>query len=677
MKSESRLPDANQPEQRAPFLRFTVAGAVLGLLVGLYEAGLLYFTPRIPTLLETDVSYVIWFLAPLLDLSLFTALGASLGLAARGARNRSHPWTASLLVAVGLGVAAFYTALAVGLSQVWVLGRLRLRLLLVPSLCFLALFVSALILLRIRQRRRQHLLGAALPSLATARVPIVAAAICALGLAFISIYRPIRGVSKQPPAGGRERPNLVLIVLDTVRAGELSAYGYSRPTTPNLDRLARQGVLFENALSSSSWTLPSDASILTGLLPHQHGANWATPIAPSIRTLADDLEVLGYETAGFNANLVYGEAGWGIGKGFEVYEDDSSSLRHNLAVTLAGRLLVQPLYERLAHPNSFDRRSAREVNKDIYRWFGRRSGRPFFLFVNYFDTHYPYVAPPPYDHRFGRIPDTAMRRAVNFEYRGGVPKPLLAERDQVIAAYDNCLAFLDDQVGQFLQFLARSPERSNTIVIITSDHGEAFGEHAAYGHGINLYREALHVPLIFFGPGIPAGLRVNHIVRSREIFQTIIDLVSGEHLRFNRSSFRRFWTPGFKPGPSDDTALSELIAVISLTTPEWHYLNHADGHSELYHWPTDLQEKIDLSGAPPYRGTLAAMQALLGHRVGISVAPWRGPDYLLGIRRLGFRSLLEERALVSQTSLTSDEASKHAQPMSEEDKDLLNNLPYR
>lgn len=650
---------------------------MLGLLVGLYEARLLYFSPRIPTLLEPDVSYVIWFLAPLLDLSLFTLLGAGLGLAASTSRDRSHPWTASVLAAFGLGVAAFYAALAVGLSQVWVLDRLRVRFLLVPSVCFLTVFASALVILRIRQGQRQRLLAVALPPRATARVCVVAAAVCVLGLTLFSIYRPTRKVSKQAPARRREQgPNLVLIVLDTVRADELSAYGYPRPTTPNLDRLARQGVLFENALSPSSWTLPSDASILTGLLPHQHGANWSAPVAPGIRTLAYDLEVLGYQTAGFNANLAYGVAGWGLGKGFEVYEDDSSSLRHNLAVTLAGRVFVQPLYERLAHPDSFDRRNAREVNKDIYRWFGRRSGRPFFLFVNYFDTHYPYMAPPPYDHRFGRIPDAAMRRAANFEYRGGVPKPLLAERDQVVAAYDNCLAFLDDQVGQLLEFLARLPERSNTIVIITSDHGEAFGEHAAYGHGINLYREALHVPLIVFGPGIPAGLRINQIVRSREIFPTAIDLVSGEHLLFNRSSFRRFWTPGFKPSPSDNTALSELIAVISLTTPEWHYLYYADGHAELYHWPTDPQEKIDLSRAPPYRGTLAALQSLLDHRVGISVAPWRGPDYLLGIRRPGFRSLLEERALVSQTSLTSDDASKHPQPLSEEDKDLLNNLPY-
>lgn len=194
---------------------------------------------------------------------------------------------------------------------------------------------------------------------------------------------------------------------------------------------------------------------------------------------------------------------------------------------------------------------------------------------------------PPFHRRFGQVREAVIHRAANFEYRGGVPTPLLAEREWVITTYDNCLAYLDDQVGKLVEVLARSPDWPNTVVIITSDHGEALGEHDAYGHGMNLYREVTHVPLILLRPGIPAGLRVSHIARTRELFQTVIDMVSSPSLHLERSSLRRFWTPRFKPAGADDMAVSELLSVTSLTTPEWHYHFYADGRSELYHWPTD------------------------------------------------------------------------------------------
>jgi arylsulfatase A-like enzyme len=280
-------------------------------------------------------------------------------------------------------------------------------------------------------------------------------------------------------------------------------------------------------------------------------------------------------------------------------------------------VLVQPLYGSLVSSNSFDRRDASEVNRDIVRWFGTRSKRLFFLFVNYFDAHYPYDAPRPYDHRFGKVPQAAIRRAADSGFRGHVPEPLLEDRSALVTAYDNCLAYLDDQVGQLVRFLARSPEWANTVVIITSDHGEAFGEHRVYGHGMNLYREVLHVPLIFLGPGIPAGRRVAHVAPLREIFQTVIDLVSGPNPIFDRTSLRRFWRPSLKIRPSDDVAISELVSSISVTTPEWHYIYSGNGRSELYHWTTDPQERIDLSEHLEGQRTLHVPRVALSHDIGI------------------------------------------------------------
>jgi arylsulfatase A-like enzyme len=484
-----------------------------------------------------------------------------------------------------------------------------------------------------------------------------------------------------------------------VRADHLSTYGYFRPTTPNLDRLATQGVLFENAIAPSPWTLTTHASLFTGLLPHQHGADWAIPLDGGPRTLAEILRSQGYETAGFTSNLYYCQNGWGIGRGFDEYEDDSSSLRNNLAATLAGHLLAQPLYQQFVRYDLFARRNARDVNGDVLRWFRQRSSRPFFLFINYFDAHDPYLAPPPFDSRFGKLTD-AVVRVVNSIDGVRVRRPLYGkDQESLVAGYDNSLAFLDDQVGKLVQVLAASPDWKNTIVIITSDHGEAFGEHVMYGHGWNAYREVLHVPLIILGPGIPAGLRASHIAPIYEIFPTVLDLALGGRPPFRRTSLRRFWTPGFQPEPFDESVVSELIpnlhgpdrkAYITLMTAEWHYLEDSLGRAELYHWTTDPREKINLIDAPEHQGIVNELRARLRQQIAFSVRPWRGSEYLLALDQPGY-SFLQEIAFgregqnppsspqlrvgYAQSLFAPGNSPSRRQPV-KRDEDLLRSLPY-
>lgn len=511
-----------------------------------------------------------------------------------------------------------------------------------------------------------------------------AAAACLLGLGWFIFRRDTpASVPAKPPVGGA---NIVLIVLDTVRADHLSAYGYSRPTT-NLASFADRGVVFENAVSPSSWTLPVDVSLFTGLLPHQHGANWAVPLYPGPRTLAEILDSHGYETAGFNANFAYGLAGWGIGRGFGLYDDDSLALRHNFAATLVGRALADPIYSRWVDPNSFNRRKAAEINRDVFRWFGRRqSGRPYFLFINYYDAHYPYFAPTPFQSRFAKVPEDVIRRAENFEFRGVVPAPLLQDTGLVIAAYDNCLAYLDDQVGQLIQFLSRLPDWKNTYVIITSDHGEALGEHKTYGHGINLYRETIHVPLIMVGPGVPAHRRIATLARLRDVFPTVLDVTLGRGQTPGISSLRRFWAPDFKLDPTDDVATSELIPMVSLTTSEWHYIHHVGGRFELYRLRTDPAEKTNLSDRAESRAILLQLRKTLAERIRLSFTPWRGPEYLLAVRwrgaspeeaaRLGEFLPPNWLSIEGRGPATALSASSLSGKTTSEDNELLNSLPY-
>ena len=683
--------------------RFCVLGATLGLLIGLFEAALLYFVPWLPTLVEPDVGYVVWFLVPLVNILVYGLLGAALGLLASVGRDPS-PDRSMALTAALMGVAGAHAAWAVALVHVWTGEASALADLTTPLTWLGIVSGSAFLITRLLRRHAPRMVEVATcwPVWPVSKALLGLTAILVTALGLHQLRRVDLPFFKQANAAqSAGRPNIILITLDTVRADHLSVYGYDRLTTPNLDHLAKRGVMFEEAVAASSWTLASHASILTGLLPHQHEGNIYEPLDESPRTLAEILHAQGYETAGFNANNAYGQGSWGLAQGFETYDDSRTMVRHNLPRTLVARTILRPLRQHLVPQglNSY-RRNAADVNQDVVRWFGRRSSRPFFLFINYFDAHGPYYAPPPYANRFGKISEAAVKGII-FSELFPEQKPLTPEDyASFMDGYDNCVAYLDDQVGRLLQELSRSADWSNTIVIITSDHGEAFGTHGSFMHGRNLYyEEALHVPLIIAGPGIPAGARIDHPSRLRELFPTILDLALGEKVPFHRRSLRRFWTPGFMPGPADDWVVSELVpflpdyrpAMMSLMTSEWHYLHDSNGKSELYRWREDRHEKDDLSSSPEHRQILEDLQRRLDHLAGTSLGPWRGPEYLLALDRPGHSFLkealfgnLQESAAhsslppvgTSQNYFTPDGRSSPKHPLPAEVQSLRS-LPYR
>ena len=617
--------------------RWFFISALMGLLIGIFEAWMLWTRPRVIPLLEPDVAYVVWFLAPLIDMAFFALAGLALGWPASRTRGKE------LFAAIEAALAVTFVTLMVAWFHIEI-GPRPFNFdgdVLLPALIFTPAFLVSLLIfaavwpwLEVLGERR---LAPLMRPLGWGLGAITAVALAGIGV--FMLWPPISGPAAPPTVPPpRGAPNIVFITLDTVRADHLSAYGYPRPTTPNLDRFARTGVLFENAIAATSWTLASHASMFTGLLPQQHGADLAVPLASGPWTLAEILRSRGYETAAFVANFGYLEKGWGIAQGFGTYDDLSTDVEHNLAQTFLGSTAVQMAYQTLWSYNWFDRRNARSVNAGVFRWYRHRTRRPFFIFINYLDAHDPYITTSAYNSRFGNVSMGLMRRVHSAEQRKfpvGEFNP--RERNQLIDDYDNCLAYLDDQVGKLLGFLRRSPDWQNTIVIITSDHGEGFGEHGDYMHGFDLYRALVHVPLIIAGPGIPQGLRISHVVGTRQLFSTVLDLAGRGHTPFSRTSLARFWNSAFHPTPFDDAVVSELVpvgdltgrhAMASLTTQQWQYIEHRDGKQELYDWAADPKEQDNLAASPQDAATLESLHTRLIDLVSDATGPWRGKEYL-------------------------------------------------
>ena len=694
-----RLTAFSSARSRVVVTRFTLIGLTLGLLLGIVEAPLRYFTPVVPISSSPGADPVIFFLAPLVNLVFMGLAGLFLGWLAT-TRWLFGFWKSVVLGCVMLGVAGAHIGWTVHLLQVWVAELDVIENPRAPLLWFALVFTVALAAARFGHRRTIWLFDPEVhwpvrpwfKSLAAITLVLLSALTLHTADAF-DFWRTVHS----HPALPLRRPNIVLISLDTVRADHLSAYGYQRPTTPHLDRLASRGVLFEHAIAPTSWTLPSLASIFTGLLPHQHGANIFSPLYAGPRTLAEILASYGYETAGVNANG-FGFPDRGLDQGFEFYNDGGASLPYNLVSTLVGKTVLQPIYYNAVRPDLFFRREARDVNRDVFHWLRGRSNRPYFLFLNYFDAHDPYLPPSPYDKRFGTVSFNATRQ-VTFANAFPLDPPLAPEEKRsLIDGYDNSLAFLDDQVDKLLHSLAASPDWANTIVIVTSDHGEAFDDHGQYLHGRTLYREQLHVPLILAGPGIPPALRISHLVRTRELFGTVLDLALGDSLPLRPFSLRRFWTPGYRPGPTDDLAVSELVPFLpdfrpvkaSLMTSEWHYLHDSQGHAELYHLTTDPTEKLDLVEDSQCAPIVESLHQSLEARLALSRRPWRGPDYLSALDRQGYS--YQRAALFGAGFQNSPLAQGHPLGTAQslfvadspsplkllpQDIDLVNSLPYR
>jgi arylsulfatase A-like enzyme len=680
---------------------FVWVGSTVGLGLGCVEAGFLFFLPRFSGFLRPDVDFVIWFVTPLVDALTGALLGLGLGFIALALKGRE-----SVLRAFGIGLAGAYLSWLLDWFRIGagVIFPIRPGVMLLTE-CFLVTLGAALVVQRF-SRRSSAIHISSEPLFLSTRLGIlnvVAACALASGVVSYAIWNPTPSKADSAlneNAGSREpqRPNLILIVLDTVRADHLPCYGYRRHTTPIIDALASRGTLFENAYSPTSWTLASLASILTGLLPHQHGADWAMPLSAGPWTMARILRSEGYETAGFSSNPFYGLGAWRLSEGFDTYVDDRYSIRHNLAATFVGESVLQFLYDHLVCYNQFAQRNAADVNRDVFRWYRHRSaGRPFFLFINYMDPHRPYLPPPPYDSRFGEIPRCLLARLVAPVYRGqAFPAYTNRERQEMVDGYDNSLAYVDNQIRSLLRVVDSQDHTGRTVVIITADHGEGFGEHGTYDHGWNLYREVLHVPLIIEGPGIPKRLRIPNVVATRQLFSTVLGLAMEGNGSVVRTSLARFWKPESRPNPSQVEVVSELAAdrytrqgtaSLSLIDSHWQYIENSNGLSKLYDIQGDPLEEHNLVAEPEFRPIANRLRANLKAQIAYSVLPWYGTAYLSALHESG-TSLVEEISRkspeihsIGMPIGTAQAEFSHSRPPEpfrpgRAEQDLLRTLPY-
>jgi arylsulfatase A-like enzyme len=445
-------------------------------------------------------------------------------------------------------------------------------------------------------------------------------------------YLGERRALAQLPTAAPNAPNVLLITLDTVRAQSLSLYGYGRPTTPQLERLSKNGVRFDLALSTAPWTLPSHATMFTGRFDHELSVDWLTSAAINYPTLAEGLSQRGYRTAGFVANYSYCTYESGLDRGFARYEDYKVSPGEILVSSSLARYIINSHHLRrlIGYHEIVGRKDASQLNQDFLNWLSRPDQRPFFAFVNYFDAHEPYLPPKAWETKFGpnsqRRNDLLRywaREASRSEKESMSPLEIQGEID----AYDAAIAYMDHQLGMLFDELERRGALKNTVVIITSDHGELFGEHGIFTHANNVYLPAVHVPLLVsFPERVPAGKTVAEAVSLRDIPATVLDLVKVNDARFPGASLARFWDGTNVPGaPSLTPVLSELKPdpdmpasspaskgdSKSLVAEGYHYIKRGDGVEELYIIEKDPLETHDLSGAEESRKVLDRFRASL------------------------------------------------------------------
>ncbi len=332
-------------------------------------------------------------------------------------------------------------------------------------------------------------------------------------------------------ATGGSRPNVIVVVLDTVRRDHLGCYGYARDTSPNLDRFAAQAVVYERAVSAAPWTLPSHATLFTGLLPSRHQAHHEhLRLADDRVTIAERLAAAGYETIGF-CNNPWITGGLGMTQGFQRFDEVWRDRVAHGGFSL--NIFVNP------EKHGMDDAGAATSFRAIENWLAARDdSRPFFLFVNLVEAHAYFDPPAPYRGRFfdQDVSREAVKQANLVYFKEAYADQLEPQtRTRIQGLYDGEIAYLDEWIGRFTAMIDREGLLDRSLIVFTADHGEAFAEHRSCGlplidHQLSLYSELVDVPLVIRYPSASAqsaanGTRVPTPVSSTDLFPTILNVV--------------------------------------------------------------------------------------------------------------------------------------------------------
>lgn len=422
------------------------------------------------------------------------------------------------------------------------------------------------------------------------------------------------GVPRSAVQRDPELPNVLLLVLDTVRAIELGLYGTKPTTSPYLDALAAQGAIFDQAFATAPWTAPSHASLFTGRRPHELSIDWGTRLDAAWPTLAEALRSAGYATGGFVANTEYVSGETGLGRGFAHYEDYRLSAANALRWATLGKAAAG-LWRALRRPPPSDiqgRIAADEINRRFLRWLDRLAGHPYFAFLNYYDAHAPYFPPEPFWSRF--LPEEPRRPRAVAPGAWSLQAVTVGRR-----AYQGAIAYLDQEIGALLDSLRVRGTLRRTLVIVVGDHGEEFFEHGLMGHGNSLYAPSVRVPFLMVWPGRIPAARISDPVSLASVPKTVLELL-GREGPFPGQSLSGFWA-GARPQPVAVISAVSFArnlpahypvsqgAMASARLGRYRFLSSpGDTIGQLYDHDHDPYETRNLAGEPWAASILRALR---------------------------------------------------------------------
>lgn len=417
---------------------------------------------------------------------------------------------------------------------------------------------------------------------------------------------------------------VVLISIDTLRADHLGSYGYSRPTSPHMDALAAQAVLFEDVTSPSPWTLPAHASLLTGLYPSRHGLTTHTSHLPeSVTTLAEMLARQGFMTAAVvNSHRL--SSHYGLERGFEKF-----------------------LYVK---ERAGQREPGTAITDKATQWLRRFAGERLFLFVHYYDVHSDYASRPEFERPFVRVYHGPADGTTNQlrAHRAGTFRFAPEDARHLVDLYDAGIRQMDEELARLLSAI-ETHGAGRALVIVTSDHGEEFLERGGVLHGRTQFQELLRVPLILRGPGLPRGHRVKTPVSLVDVLPTLLRLVTvdasagldGEDLTSLWSGAPRLHL-GRRALFAEADHWDDAFDITSAVRRERHKLhfNRLTGASQLFDLEQDPGEQVDLSVTRPdvredLGARLARLRELRRTAAARSSAPL-SPEEVERLRSLGY-----------------------------------------
>ncbi|MBW3564837.1 MAG: sulfatase-like hydrolase/transferase [Acidobacteria bacterium] len=434
---------------------------------------------------------------------------------------------------------------------------------------------------------------ASIPSPATLAL---SAAIMAGALAIVPPGpRIVPTLSVPSPAAA---PNILLIVLDTVRADHMSLYGYQRRTTPHLDDFAEAATVYRRAYAPSNMTLSTMGSVFTGQFASEHGAHydegaaWGRALPDESLTLAEELAARGYATASIASNFAYFGDKFGLDQGFHHLDARPSRIplgsQWNFYLRNGIGRLVESMIE-LPRRARLIPRPAEEITGLVLRYLddGRPRNRTFFLTINYMDAHVPRIPPPPFDDRFeGRDPTESLDLADGLQ--GAMGKGNLEisgrQRAHLISQYDGAIAHVDDQLGRLFEELRTRGLYDETLIIVISDHGESFGEHGFIGHGSTNYDDQIRVPFVVKRPGQRTGTVIDEPVSLINAWAIMAEREADYPVISETFPMRGALasSPARRPGTA-------------LVDGRWKVIVGWNGNVELYDLATDSMERHNLA----------------------------------------------------------------------------------